>query len=136
MYISNSSENGLKQLKDKVSCFGFVKYSIVFLFILVSIAYSVHAAVYAKLSRKIEAGYYLPDNDKIYFVFDEPYLPSTANVDYFIYSHPRSIISQSTLSVHRGTNYLYVNTSGLSSGKYILEVRNSKGEKYFLRFKV
>lgn len=93
------------------------------------------AAVYAKLTRKIEPGYYVLDAGKINFVFDEPYIPSTDTIRYYIYKYPSNVLQTNTLSVHRGFNKFELSV-GLSSGMYILEVRNTKGEQYFLRFKI
>lgn len=128
------------KLKAKFHCSNFFFLSYTFLSITIVILFytisaEAYTEVYAKLSRKIESGYYYSDNSKIYFYFDEPYLSSPDTIRYYIYKNPFAIIQTDLLTAHRGINKYTINTS-LPSGMYILELRNSKQEKYFLKFKI
>lgn len=89
----------------------------------------------ARVSKKMNAGYYLTTAKMLNFTFKEPYTSESGNLSYIIYKRPSDVLVSGALSKVRGANFfsLYVD---LSPGKYILEVRDEKQEKYYLRFQI
>jgi hypothetical protein len=93
------------------------------------------APSYAQLKKRLDGGYYQTITNHIYFRFEEEYSILSPTLQYTIYSaHNNQAIPFSSLPVVRGTNEYALNVSSLSSGYYVLEVNNTKKEKWYLRF--
>lgn len=91
---------------------------------------------YVSLKKKIDGGYYNPINSKLYFLFEEEYAVSSASLNYRVLNSKN--IEQtglSSLSLVQGMNRFELNIGSLLAGYYVLEVSNSKSEKWYLRFK-
>ncbi len=97
--------------------------------------------LYAELKRKMDGSYVLCDNGILYFNYDEEY--EDHDISYNIYGfNPIPVITEADqpLSVKYGENNLSLDFTDLgnclSNDFYILEVINSKKEKFYLRFRV
>lgn len=93
---------------------------------------------YAHLSRELTGTKYSVTNDSLLFRFDAEY-NATGNLSYKIFSSTNQLTpvqdgTTVTLPVIYGDNRFKLSVSGLSAGKYVLEVENAKREKFYLRF--
>ncbi len=94
---------------------------------------------YVEPKRTIEGGYYLiPSDDLLRFEFNEEYVPETGgDLAYVVRDYkgqPQAGLDE--LDEIFGDNRFELDVSSLTSGFYILEVKNLKGEDWFLRFEV
>jgi len=98
---------------------------------------------YALLTKDLTSGHVSTLNGKLYFKYDEKYL-STGTLNYKIYTHDRTQLSVSPLTISNiGANFFQVDmdaivgsiTTSDEKNYYVLEVTNSKNEKWYLRFK-
>jgi hypothetical protein len=108
-------------------------------------------APFAVLDRKTDGGYHLCDNNRLCFVYNEEYFrEEDAKLCYYIYNENMVAVAGVDKSgnaltggspvpgVQAGSNkYAFqLSDMNLPTGNfYLLEVVNSKNEKYFLRFK-
>ena len=94
---------------------------------------------YAVLLKKLDGGFYLTNKSKVYFRFEEEYFVGSAgtNLVFNIYDINRNIVT-ATLNnaiVLMGDNrYIMDVTPFTTNNYYVLEVINSKNEKWYLRF--
>jgi len=93
---------------------------------------------YAKLKKKIDGAYYYT-TQSLHFQYLEQYsVPTGANLNYCIYNHKKEMVSNvPTLNVSFGENFYSINLANLSitaNEYYTLEVTDSKGEKWYMRF--
>lgn len=98
---------------------------------------------YAVVTRELSSGFHSAFNDMLYFKFDEKYSRDGA-VDCRIQSTNSAEegvqlinVDQSGLSViNTGHNQFEIDLStlNLTAGYYVLEVKNTKGEAFFLKF--
>jgi len=107
------------------------------------------------LKRKLDAEFLIIQNGIINFYYNEEYLGS-GNLTYNLYDYTHQIVLSNTSASITGfyngykpyrinytiplqykDNYCTINLqdSGLNAGYYILEVINSKNEKFYLRIK-
>jgi len=95
---------------------------------------------YARVQKVVNGGYYLANDDKLYFEYDEDYYyNSSADLTYKIYkeSNLQDFLIPIIL-LEQGDNRRIIDLttiSSMSAGYYILEIENSKKEKRYLRFK-
>lgn len=98
--------------------------------------------MYVALKEELDGSVYVPEDDRIYFRYDERY--KTSGLNCVIYSETREIISpqieneqQSTTNTSN-TGYnsfeLDLKPYHLKKGYYTLEVKNQKGKVYRLKF--
>ena len=95
---------------------------------------------YAEMERKIQGKFYeVPGDDLLRIVYEEEYLDLDGELTYIIKNKSQSVVLSSdtnTESVIFGDNRIVFNISSLANGSYyILEVKNDKNEKFYLRFK-
>lgn len=95
----------------------------------------------AKLKKKLDAGYYVPKNGILGFMFTEEYNPLTSSLNYRVYNelNPSTTTSLGNSNIKYGDNRYSLDVSNLlslSPSFYILEVINDKNEKWLLRFKI
>lgn len=116
---------------------------------LLTLTSQVTAQSYAVLHRKLDGGYYLVKNGALYFMYDEEYNDTNDELEFTIYDEQRRTVasSEGTYAIAEpseyGDNRFYINlfdcstnvNGSLGSGTFILEVRNGKDERWFLRFK-
>jgi hypothetical protein len=95
---------------------------------------------YAKLSKRLDAGYYTAAFGKLHFQYDEEY--KNYGVQYNIYDESHSVVVDQTdqviTSAFKDNRFLLdltINGNCLANGYYILEVISQKNEKSYLRFK-
>ncbi|NOQ74892.1 MAG: DNRLRE domain-containing protein [Crocinitomix sp.] len=100
---------------------------------------------YADLTKKLDGGYYLAENGIVKFIYNEEYNDQDDELTYTIYDATRNIAaSDVTLAqtVVYGDNRYDLDFSTftgdivLENGVYVLEVKNEKNEKWYLRFKI
>jgi hypothetical protein len=103
---------------------------------------------YAVLKSKLDAGYYTPTDGKVYFTFNEEY--SSQKISCSIFNSKREVVplnlknennrekNGNSLEKSIGSNCYEIdlNTMKISSGMHTLEVKNEKGEVFFLKFYV
>lgn len=100
---------------------------------------------YVALKKKLDAGFYLAENNKVYFKFDEQY--SSGELKCYIFNSKHKLIKPSieedgsngtVNSKVNGYNRYEINLTklNLKKGYYTLEVFNEKNEKYLLKFYV
>jgi hypothetical protein len=99
---------------------------------------------YAVLTKDLSNSYVSTLNDKLYFKYDEKYV-ATGNLNYKIYAYDRKQVAPLPLLIisNIGTNFFQINMDGIvgsittsdEQNYYVLEVTNSKNEKWLLRFK-
>ncbi len=101
---------------------------------------------YAVLKKKLDAGYYVAKNNKVFFKLDEEYLAGKLNCK--IYNEKREIIQPKARNEgvknggydvkNQGLNQFEVDLEQLnvSKGFYTLQVGGAKGELYLLKFYV
>ena len=93
---------------------------------------------YAILDRKLNAGFFATVKQNLFFQYNEEYNVS-GNLNAKIYNPDRSEVQSVPVQTISkvGNNYYQMNLSSLSliaSEFYVLEVTNSKNEKFLLRF--
>lgn len=100
---------------------------------------------YADLTKKLDGGYYLAQNGIVKFIYNEEYNDQDDQLTYTIYDATRTeAVSDITLAqtVVYGDNRYDLDFSTftgdivLENGVYVLEVKNEKNEKWYLRFKI
>jgi hypothetical protein len=95
---------------------------------------------YAQLKESTDGGYYNLKCNTLKFVYNEEYNNSGV-VDYAIYDasdtkvYPPGASSLSITTMGKNLFALNLSTAGLSTGYYLFEVKNKKGDKQYLRFK-
>lgn len=101
---------------------------------------------YAVLKSKLDAGYYTPTDGKIYFMFNEEY--SSKQIECSIFNTKREEITPKIKNVdysekvnnplvkNLGFNRYEIdlNNMNISSGLHTLEVKNERGEMFYLKF--
>ena len=101
---------------------------------------------YATLKRKLDGGFYEAKGNALYFRFDDEYNDQSHYLTYSIYNTANTDVaptlvgsSNNAALTYYGDNRfkldLWTNTTALTAGYYILEVRNEKNEVFYLRFK-
>lgn len=96
--------------------------------------------VYSRLKRKLDAGYYLSIDNKVYVEYDEEYDDLDSELTYRILVddgteyYPPSLAPVQIVKI--GDNRLEFEVDNFPSGFYILEITNEKNETLKLRFKV
>src|SRR5690606_11493654 len=93
---------------------------------------------YPILKRKLDAGFFATVKQNLFFQYDEEYNVS-GNLTAKIYNPDRTEVSSVPVQTITkvGNNYYQMNLSSLgltASEFYVLEVTNSKNEKFLLRF--
>jgi hypothetical protein len=104
---------------------------------------------YALLKDQLDGGYYQAINGRLFFRFDEEYNPN-GPLQFTIYNQQNQVVTTTQqlpvalqpIEVYGDNRYkintihcLISPTGALPNGIYILEVKNEKGEKWYLRFK-
>lgn len=105
---------------------------------------------YGVVRKQQDGGYYQVSNDKVYFKFEEEY--KGVPLSYTIYNYNKASNAANTpiqkisncsslnISTHVGDNRYYIDLTGCGpytpNNYYLLEVVNSKNEKFYLKFKV
>ena len=95
---------------------------------------------YPVLKKKLDAGFYISVANKLKFQYLEEYSVANTNLDINIFESDLTPIASipSTLISKIGANYYEMDLStltGFVSGKYyVLEIDNTKNEKFKLRF--
>lgn len=95
--------------------------------------------VYTKVFKKLDGGYYVAKDDKIFLEYTEDYTVGTSvNMSYKFYTEYDLQSGTGTAVALNVGNNRRVITFPISPlpGFYILEIENSKKEKRFLRFKI
>jgi hypothetical protein len=97
-------------------------------------------AKYANLRKKLDGSYYITDDRKIYFRYEEEY--NASSLTYNIYDYKNEIVLDEqdlALTKAYGENRFIIDLTGsdycLPYGIYVLEVINDKNEKWYLRFR-
>jgi hypothetical protein len=104
---------------------------------------------YARPLRKLDGGFYETDKGVLRFIFEEEYAVSSNSIlNYVIYDKQKNEVIRSlgggscvapTINVGYGFNKIELNFSNvtcLNTGDYyIIEMKNSKNESVFMRFK-
>ncbi|MFT5823663.1 MAG: hypothetical protein ACI8ZM_004925 [Crocinitomix sp.] len=100
---------------------------------------------YADLTKKLDGGYYLAQNGIVKFIYNEEYNDQDDQLTYTIFDAERELaVTDITLAqtVVYGDNRYDLDFSTftgdivLENGVYVLEVKNEKNEKWYLRFKI
>ncbi len=99
----------------------------------------VSTAVYADLKKQLDASYIRLTGPSLRFKYHEEYAivaGQNSSLDYKIYDWNKGTPNQQgSLTKVFGINYMTINLSTVGTNKYYtLEVADSKGEKYYLRF--
>lgn len=100
---------------------------------------------YAILGKSVDGGFYLAENKKVFFKFNEEYV--AGNLKCYIYNEKRELINpvvknetenNSIDTKVNGYNRFEINLQSinLKKGYYYLEVYNEKNEKYLMKFYV
>jgi hypothetical protein len=97
---------------------------------------------YVKPHVKLDGGYYLPTNNKLYLYFDKEYEPNIQNCEIKIYKEHTNQLYETT-QIHKksiGDNRHIIDlgalTGTLTNGHYILELINTKGDVVYLKFNI
>lgn len=95
---------------------------------------------YSVLTKKLDGAYQLSYQDTLYFKFEEDYTVQNPGLSYKILNSSNAVVNSSSFLfpaiVKVGDNRFKYYTAELGMGQvYILEVSNSKGDKWYLRFK-
>lgn len=92
---------------------------------------------YIEPKREMEGGYFIvPSDDILRFEFKEEYVFDT-NLDFVVRDFKgQPQVGLGTLVEIFDDNRLKLDVSSLAIGVYIMEIKNDKGENWFLRFKV
>ena len=91
---------------------------------------------YVKLEREIRGVNYKPTQNFLYFYYDEEYTGSS-NLTYRVLDkNIQVIVSSATLNLVKtyGDNRYSLDVNSIPAGSYVLEVKNEKNEKFYLRF--
>jgi hypothetical protein len=91
---------------------------------------------YVKLEREIRGVNYKPTQNFLYFYYDEEYTGSS-NLTYRVLDkNIQVIVSSATLNLVKtyGDNRYSLDVNSIPVGSYVLEVKNEKNEKFYLRF--
>lgn len=94
------------------------------------------AKSYAVLKKELDGGFYSTSQDLLRFQFEEEYA-SQGTLNYTIYDNNHTVVSNGNSQIkNRGFNHYELNIGALIDSKSyaLLEVRNEKGEKWYLRF--
>lgn len=100
---------------------------------------------YADLTKKLDGGYYIAQNGIVKFIYNEEYNDQDAQLTYKIFDANNEVaVNEIDLAqtVVYGDNRYHLDFSTftgdvvLENGVYILEVKNEKNEKQYLRFKI
>jgi hypothetical protein len=92
---------------------------------------------YAKIHKKLDAGYHATLNCELHFQYWEQYQDLDELLTFNVYDYSRTIVRSSTstnIQMAYGTNYLTYGVGNIATGYYTLEVINQKNEKWYLRF--
>jgi flagellar assembly factor FliW len=98
---------------------------------------------FAILKKKMNGGFFLSQNNKLYFKFDGEYVSGTG-VNYTVLDETNAAVTGSTSLTNLATssnawqygdNRYELDITSLSTGQYTLEVSNEKNERFYLRFK-
>lgn len=97
------------------------------------------SVVYTILRKKLDGGYYLAKNKKVYFKYDEEYQDGL--LDYKVYDNAKRQLTtgvsiNNTGKEYGDNRYELTFASTIPSGYYLLEVISDKNESYFLKFKL
>ncbi len=88
------------------------------------------------LEKSINDSYHSISGNNLHFKFTEEYKPSSGNLKYLLYPY-NTYGSSLDVSGHTktyGDNRVQLDVSSVASGIHVLEVRNEKNEKWFLKF--
>ncbi len=91
---------------------------------------------YARLSRKLDGQNYPVRMDRIFFFYDEQYIPDNG-LSFQVKDRSGTVVmDESNIALQRsfGDNRYALEVSSLDPGTYVLEVTNDKNEKLYLRF--
>ncbi len=104
---------------------------------------------YATLTKQIDGGYYQVTNNKVYFKFEEEYKGIALNYNIYNYSNttlntPINLVTTcsdlNVINTTLGDNRYIINIANCgnlpTNNYYLLEVINSKNEKFYLKFKL
>jgi hypothetical protein len=108
----------------------------------------VSESMFAVMKKKIDGGFYTAVNNKVYFRFDEAYIINSSQCR--IYDEKRKSYQPILYTLtetgeqipvkekQTGYNRFMINTAELElkKGYYMLEVKNTKGETFYLKFYV
>jgi hypothetical protein len=112
----------------------------------VSPDHSIKENKYVSLRKTLDAGYYLAENNKVFFKFDAQY--SSGIISCKIYDDKRNVMEPKAMNIgaknpvpnfrQTGDNRYEINLNELNikKGYYTLEVKNEKEELYLLKFYV
>jgi hypothetical protein len=102
---------------------------------------------YAVVKQKLDGGFYSAVNNRVFFKFDESY--ATAKVaECHIYDSKMQDVKSKTYDATKDNNSIALQSKGynqyeidlngmnVSSGYYTLEIKNGKGQKFMLKFRV
>lgn len=101
---------------------------------------------YATLKKNLDGSFYTVENNKLFFRFNESYSSNILNCK--IYDSKMQPVKPKATNENKKGQEVFLKTSGyncfeididemnISSGFYLLEVQNEKGEKFILRFLV
>jgi hypothetical protein len=115
-YNTNFSNFGIKQFTGNLTC--------------------TLPITYIKLTKDLKGENYKPINDQIGFIHEDEY-SGLSDLDYVVYNSTMTrVYSKENLNLRQalGDNRFTINTQSLPEGNYFLEVKDKKGEKYYLRF--
>jgi len=97
--------------------------------------------IYAQVDRKLKGVKYKVQLNKVYFYMDEEYVNDDELLHYSVFSSTDRVASvlngtvdPVSTSYSYGDNRYQLDVSTLVDGAYLLEVRNEKNEKFYLRF--
>lgn len=107
---------------------------------------NVNMMPYARLQKDLSGMYYQTFNSKLLFKLNGEY--ASGSIKYIVYNDSHQAVASNppfaspptsnlvnTTILNTGDNRYALNASSLAAGNYILEVRNEKNEKLYLRFK-
>lgn len=105
-------------------------------YVLVNSTESTVPPSYVRLRHKLDGGHYKANANTIYFLFEEEYAIASSQLNYKVYNSTNTVVMNSSpsLPVSQGLNKYSLNLGSIASGAYVLEVINSKNEKWYLRF--
>lgn len=99
-------------------------------------AYCQHTAdtSWVKLFKKLDGGFYYTIGGKLFVQYTGEY--NNGSMSYRVWDYNRNLDSFGTITTKKyGDNRIIFDFNCvLYNGKYILEIENEKGEKFYLRF--
>ncbi|MGB0178299.1 MAG: hypothetical protein ACPF9D_14125, partial [Owenweeksia sp.] len=103
------------------------------------LAFGFQAENYGNLSLEVPSNYYRVKSNQLKFMYTKEYGGDNESLDYFFVNDRLEVYNSGpTVLVDKGINYVSINISSAAvcpaNDYYLLVVKNSKGEKQYMRF--